>query len=49
MDSLDKSVFGIDMNLDGKTDVKDDELINAMIEEEKKKRSDEETDDLQDE
>jgi len=39
MSYYDESIYGIDMNLDGKTDWKDDILISTMIVEETVKRS----------
>ena len=42
----DESVYGIDMNLDGRTDWKDDVMIVSMIEEEERKRPADEVSDM---
>lgn len=46
MGYFDESVYGIDMNLDGRTDWKDDVMIVSMIEEEERKRPADELGDL---
>jgi hypothetical protein len=46
MGYFDESVYGIDMNMDGKTDWKDDVMIVSMMEEEDRKRPADETDDM---
>lgn len=38
MGYFEESVYGIDMNMDGKTDWKDDVMIVSMMEEEERKR-----------
>lgn len=44
MGYYEESLFGIDMNLDGRADWQDDILISTMIVEEKAKRSKEDYD-----
>ena len=46
MGYFDESVYGIDMNLDGRTDWKDDVMIVSMIEEEERKKPADELDDI---
>ncbi len=46
MGYFDESVYGIDMNLDGITDWKDDVMIVSMIEEEERKRPADEVSDF---
>lgn len=46
MGYFDESVYGIDMNLDGRTDWKDDVMIVSMIEEEERKRPADEVSDM---
>jgi hypothetical protein len=46
MGYFDESVYGIDMNLDGRTDWKDDVMIVSMIEEEERKRPADEVSDV---
>ena len=46
MGYFDESVYGIDMNLDGRTDWKDDVMIVSMIEEEERKRPADEVSDF---
>ena len=46
MGYFDESVYGIDMNLDGRTDWKDDVMIVSMREEEERKRPADEVSDM---
>lgn len=46
MGYFDESVYGIDMNLDGRTDWKDDVMIVSMIEEEERERPADEVSDM---